>query len=60
MLQTWEEQEGNQLAFRQFLQDKKEGEGYTPYRQMTLWRRRFWWSLGLNAVLLVLFLKGCK
>jgi hypothetical protein len=54
MRQTWDEQEPNQGDYLRLLKRERD-EGYTPHRTANMWRRRFWCSIALNVLLMVVF-----
>jgi hypothetical protein len=51
MIQPWEEHE--ERAFVRHLESKGDN-GFTPYREMNRWRRRFWGLVAVDAMALLL------
>lgn len=49
MRQTWEEQGENEVAYLRLVNRQTAG-AYTPYREMTKWRRRFWLALAIAVL----------
>lgn len=54
MRQTWDEQADSQAAY---LRHIRRDEVCTLRREMRKWRRRCLWSLAVNVLLLVLWLR---
>lgn len=53
-MQSWEEQSENREAFLRELRRRWDA-GWVPYPEIRRWKRRFWGSLLLNVLLLILW-----